>query len=334
MTSQLSRFATGAVIALATVLTEAQQAPTQPRPGQPGHTTHKEWEGVYPTPEATAKFRLVRAFAPPTGFLGNLTYDAASKRLWLISVGPPTNGTGPSTLYEIDPASGRVLAQAAMPFKGDLSEPVYVDGFLYQSVFHESKVYKVVVDDRSRFGEIVKEIPLPTLLDLRLRDEAHPVPYIEFGGVTLTPEKQLMIHADDVGEFITLDRETGRILSRVRTLKALGGIAGVRDQKGRFMVLANSDPRGGYCALSFPPALSRTRDQKDISWALIDPETGEVLASIRTQNSPAYASTMELVSHEASPGTPFGRFTFLATGEQGILELEWTPVAEVPVAVR
>lgn len=306
----------------------AQQRPPSgdnPRPGQKGHTTHKEWQGAYPTLKTQNDFKVLKTFAPPDGFLGNLAYDAATGRLWLISVGPPTNPKGPSMLYEMDTESGRVRAQATMPFNGDLSEPVYADGFLYQGVFHESKIYKVSVNDPASFGAIVKTIPVPTLIDLNLIGESHPVPFIEFGGMAVTPDGNLMIHADDVGELITLDRETGKILTRVRTLKALGGITSVPGDGGRFYVLGNSDPRGGYCALSFPPALSRTPDQRDISWALLDPSTGEVLASIRTQNSRAYASTVELLAHESVAGTPYGRMTFLATGEEGVIVLQWTP---------
>lgn len=305
----------------------AQQQPPDPspRPGQKGHRTHKEWQGAYPTIDSQSDFTVVRTFAPPDGFLGNLTYDRESSRLWLVSVGPPTNVHGPSTLYELNPTTGDVVAKKAMPFKGDLSEPVFIGGFLYQPSFHESRLYKISVDPGPSFGSIVATIPLPTLVDLKLGDEAHPVPFIEFGGVTVTPDKNLMIHADDVGELITIDQSSGAILRRVRTLKALGGITSVPGEKDQFYVLGNSDPRGGYCALSFPPALSRTPDQKDISWALLDSNTGEVLASIRTQNSRAYASTVELLSHEHVPGAPYGRLTFLATGEEGILTIQWTP---------
>jgi hypothetical protein len=319
------------VSALGGALAAQQKPPSgdNPRPGQKEHRTHKEWQGAYPTIATQGDFKVVRTFAPPHGFLGNLAYDIESGRLWLVSLGPPTNQSGPSTLYELDPTTGKVLAQAAMPFKGDLSEPVYIEGFLYQSVFHESKVYKIDVRDAASFGRVVTVIPLPTLVDLKLGDESHPVPFIEFGGVAVTPDKNLMIHADDVGELITLDRDTGRILNRVRSLKALGGITTVPAAvPGSFYVLGNSDPRGGYCALSFPPALSRTPDQKDISWALIDPATGEVLASIRTQNSRAYASTVELMAHERVPGASYGRMRFLATGEEGVVVLEWTPTRD------
>lgn len=68
--------------------------------------------------------------------------------------------------------------------------------------------------------------------------------------------------------------------------------------KRELFVLANSNPRGGYGALSFPPALCRTPGQKDISWALVDGKTGEVLASIRTRNSRAYAATVAMMKSE------------------------------------
>lgn len=297
----------------------------KPRPGQPGHEKHREWEGRYPTPATVNDFRVVRAFAPPEGFLGNMAYDNETGHLYLVSLGPPTNTRGPSMLYRVDPKSGEVLAQAEMPFKGDFGQPVVINGHLYQGVFHESKLYKVEINDKAAFGKILKTVNLPTINDLKLVNEAHSFPFIEFGGVTATPEGKLMLHADDVGEYITVDPETGALLERARTIKAMGGIAGTGDPQGRFLVVANSDPRGGYCALSYPPLLSRSAEQKDISWALTDGRTGDVLASLRTQNSRAYASTIALVRHEMVPQSPYGRFTFYATGEEGILEIEWTP---------
>lgn len=300
---------------------------TNPRPGQPGHKPHKEWQGDYPTTAALLNFKVVRTIQPPQNFIGNLTYDSESGRLWLISLGPPTSTNGPSMLYEMDINNGKILAQAEMPFKGDFGDPVFIDGYLYQGIFHESKLYKVAVD-KENFGKIVSTVPLPTLNELNLVDESHPLPFIEFGGVGVTPDKKIILHADDVGEFITVEPSTGRLLHRVRTLKALGGLDAVASHKGETLVLANSDPRGGYCALSFPPAISRTPEQKDISWALLNGRTGEVLASIRTQNSRAFAGTVTLLKHEQIPNTAFGKFTFLATGEEGILQIEWTPVVE------
>ena len=297
-----------------------------PRPGQIGHRGHEEWQGEYPSLKALDSLKVTARLAPPAGFLGNLAYDDEGGRLFLVSLGPPSNPTGSSALYEVDPKVGKVRRQAKLPFLGDLSSPVFIDGHLYQAVYHESKMYKIALEGRS-FGKIVKEIPLPTLNDLKLTDESHPVPFIEFGGVTATPDKQIMIHADDVGEFITIDRESGKLLKRVRTLKALGGVTGTRGPSGTFYVIGNSNPRGSYCALSYPPSVSRSPLQKDISWALLDGDTGEVLASVRRQNSPAYASTVALVKHEAVTGAPYGRFVFLATGEEGILTLEWTPTS-------
>ena len=294
-----------------------------PRPGEPGHAIHEEWQGEYPSPQSQQQFQVVRSVPLPKGFLGNMAADVESGRVWLVSLGEPT-GNGPSKLYEIDPKTGNILAEKVMPFEGDLSSPVYIDGYIYQGVFHQSKLYKVSVK-KGQFGEIVKTVDLPTLNDLNLVDESHPMPFIEFGGVAVTPDRQLVIHADDVGEFIKIDRETGMILARTRTLKALGGIAAAELNAKEYVILGNSDARGGYCALSYPPELSRTPEQKDISWALLSGTTGEVLASIRRQNSRAYASGVSLLAHKDVPGTPYGQFNFLATGEEGLLEIAWTP---------
>lgn len=302
---------------------------TNPRPGQPGHQEHIEWQGDYANPEAYGDFEVLRTFAPPNGFLGNLTYDMDSQRLFLVSLGPPTN-EGPSTLWELNPKNGEILAQAEMPFQGDFGEPIFLDGHLYQGVFHESKMYKVSVDGKS-FGKVLKSIDLPTINDLQLVEEAHSYPFIEFGGVTATPDGNLMIHADDVGEYITIDKDSGKILARSRTIKAMGGITGVTADLGDdspFYVVANSDPRGGYCALSYPPLLSRSPEQKDISWALTDGRNGEVLASVRRQGSRAYAGTVSLTGWQEVEGAPYGSFTFFATGEEGILEIQWTPGRE------
>jgi hypothetical protein len=295
-----------------------------PRPGQPGHEDHVEWEGAFPTPESRNDFRVVRTFPLPDGFLGNMAVDPESGRMWLISLGPPTNTEGPSTLYEVDPATGAVLRQAELPFLGDFGTPVFIDGYLYQGIFHQSMLYKVAVNDPEPFGAVVAEVRLPTLNDLKLVDEAHPYPFIEFGGVTATPDGHILIHADDVGEFIKIHKETGEILNRARTIKAMGGITGTMHD-GRFLVVGNSDPRGGYCALAYPPALSRSPEQRDISWALSDGYSGEVLASVRMQNSRAYASSVALARHELADGFPYGKFAFYAMGEEGMLEIEWSP---------
>jgi hypothetical protein len=35
---------------------------------------------------------------------------------------------------------------------------------------------------------------------------------------------------------------------------------------------------------------------------------------------------VELMKHEAAEGRPYGKMTFRATGEEGIVVLEWSPV--------
>jgi len=319
--------ALAAAVAFAGIVQAQQATDPNPRPGQPGHYNHEEWQGDYPSATAGGDFDVVRTLPLPEGFLGNVAADPETGRIWLVSFGPPT-APGPSTVYEIDPRNGDVLRRAELPLKGDLSSPVYLDGHLYQGVFHESKMHKIVVDDAERFGEIVATVDLPKLADLNLVDEAHPMPFIEFGGVGVTPDGNLVIHADDVGEFITLDPDDGSIVARTRTLKALGGIFAAHRGEGDYLIVGNSDPRGGYCALSYPPALSRTPEQRDISWAVMDGASGEVLASVRRQNSRAYASGVSLLRYEQANGAPYGKFAFLATGEEGLLEIEWTPARD------
>jgi len=297
---------------------------SNPRPGAPGHREHIEWQGAYPKLGAK-NFKVVATLRPPDGFIGNMTYDAANDKLYLVSLGRPTNPNN-SAIYEMDATKGTILAKADLPLIGDFGDPVYIDGYVYQPVYHESMMYKISTK-AGEFGKIVKEIALPTHADLNLNEESHPYPFIEIGGAGVTKDKKIIFHADDVGEFVTIEPDSGKIISRVRTIKALGGLDAVA-YNNRELVLANSDPRGGYCALSFPPALSRTPDQKDISWALLDARSGEVLASLRTQNSPAYAASLALKSHKpAGKGAKdYGKFAFFAFGEQGILALEWNPV--------
>jgi hypothetical protein len=64
-------------------------------------------------------------------------------------------------VYELDINGGRVLAQKEMPFKGDFGDLVFIEGFLYQGLFHESKMYKISTE-KETFGNIVTTLPLPT----------------------------------------------------------------------------------------------------------------------------------------------------------------------------
>src|SRR6187431_1773456 len=61
-----------------------------------------------------SELAIKRAINVPDHFVGNATYDPASGRLWLVAFGPPFNTHGRSKLYELDFASGRVLAEAEL----------------------------------------------------------------------------------------------------------------------------------------------------------------------------------------------------------------------------
>ena len=322
----------------------AQQPGGQHGPGQQHEGHNPDNMKSEPATASRAEFKVLRSFSPPEGFIGNLTYDQKSGRLWLVSLGPPANTKGPSTIYEVDPADGRVLARAELPFKGVFGSPVYIDGYLYQGVFHESKMYKIVAGDRANLGKIVQTIPLPMLNDLKLtNEEIYKFPFIEFLGVAVTPDKNILIHAADLGEFITLDRETGKVLSRVRTLKGLGGISGVPAVNNEFLILGNYDAEDAagkakvrrFVFRAPHPIIPTKRtvvaiyawraEDKIVSWVVLDAKTGNPLASIDIPHSPVHASGTALIKHENVAGTPYGRFTFLAAGMDGILTIEWTP---------
>jgi hypothetical protein len=144
-----------------------------------------------------------------------------------------------------------------------------------------------------------------------------------------------MFYADDIGEFITLDRESGEILRRVKTLEGLGGITAVKGPKGEFLVLGNYDPLESTLQAEFRkfmfraahgtmPMLLRPKE-KTMSWVLLDAQSGELLASITHQASRVYAGSVALLKQEHLSESPYGKLTFLATGEEGILTLEWLP---------
>ena len=80
-----------------------------------------------------------------------------------------------------------------------------------------------------------------------------------------------------------------------------------------------------------PPYAVRTDEvcgranARDISWALLNPETGDVLASTLDRCSRTKASPLALVKQEPLNGFPFGRFTFLTVADEGILTVQWKP---------
>lgn len=285
--------------------------------------------------EEAAGFRVVRVIHALTGFKGGMTFDADSGRLFLISYGPPANIKGPSILYEMEPAEGRVLRQKVMPFQGELPSPVYRDGILYQAVHHESKLYRVDVRPGPEFGTILGEVPLPGLDQIEHDSETvYRFPFVAFRGATRTPGGALLFHAQDLGELVEIDPETGRFTRRTPTLKGIGAIAALPDADGRTLLLAGSDPvqadfessvrRFMFRAAHTGPPVAR-RFRPDVLWVLLDAGTGDVLASHESPDSRAEAGAVALLRREPVPGTPYGRLIFLAAGEEGLLEIEWTP---------
>jgi len=285
----------------------------------------------------------LRTVPVPEKFAGHFAYDAGSRRLWLISYGPPANQQGPSKLMELDPVSGRILAEAELPLLGGFGSPVAVDGYLYQPVSYESKIYKIALGDRQHLGRIESVIPIPMVSELISGDRHEPLkfPWLEVNGITTAADGNLLIHASDLGELITLDRSTGRVLKRTPTMKGLGGIASIKTAGGRFVVLANLDPDDAAARdkarrfdVRAPEVVPWKRskvtlfahrpDEKVVMWILLDGASGEPVASIEDHPSPAFGSGV--VVSGLSPGDgSYGRLTFLAMGPAGILTMAWDP---------
>jgi hypothetical protein len=292
-----------------------------------------EHHAAAPAVEGDAGFRVVRVINSLPGFKGGMTFDADSGRLFALSYGPPANIKGPSILYELEPASGRVLRQAVMPFEGELPSPVYLDGVLYQGVLQESRIYRVDARPGPGFGAVLGTVALPTLNDLGDlgEGEVFRFPFVAFHGTARTPGGRLLLHAQELGNLVEVDPATGRFTRRIPTLKGLASLAAV---PGGPLLLAGSDPaqaefesevrRFMFRAAHTGPPLSR-RGYRDVLWLLLDAGTGDVLASHESLESRAEAGAVALLRREAVPGTPYGRLTFLAAGEEGLIEIEWTP---------
>jgi hypothetical protein len=298
-----------------------------------------------PKAENAGEFVVRRVTPVPPSFTGVWAYDASSDRMWLLSFGPPANTKGASTLYEVDAESGKVLAQARMPFLGECSSAVFIEGFLYVGVPYQSTIYKVMAQDQKVLGKVVQSIPVPSLAEMRPGpEEVFRFPFLSFFGMAATPDHNLLIHAPEIGELVTLDRETGKVLNRVKTLHALGGIAPVPGPHGEFLLLANADPEAAALRAEMrrfmfrsnhgitPPSAVRPDgncgrpDTRDIRWVLVDGQTGDLLASTTQQCVRTSAGSVALLGYEKTPGTRYGRFRFLAGGEERtVTTIEWTP---------
>ncbi len=294
-------------------------------------------------PAPAAPPRVVRSLPLPAGFVGHLAYDPASGRLWLLSFGPPASTTGPSRLYELDPATGAVLARTELPLQGSFAAPAVVAGRLYVGVYWESRIYEISTAKDS-FGRIAGVVAVPELAALGLGGDGHArYPFLEFAGLAPAPDGSLLIQASQAGELIALDRASGAVLRRVPTVQGLGGVTAAPGAGGRPLLIANRDAENVAVVdkvMRFelrparqPVATKRSRwgafaarpEPKRLRWLLLDAGTGEVLSSAEVADSPAYAASTAFVRREEAPGAPFGRFTLLALGGGGLLTLEWTP---------
>jgi hypothetical protein len=285
-------------------------------------------------------FKIVRVMPVPDGFVGHIAYDRDSRRLWLVSYGPPANTRSQSTLYEVEPSSGKILAQKALPFLGEFGAPLHRDGYLYVGVYHERKIYRVVVGDRARLGHIDGAIDVASINELDLRaykDKVFRYPFFTFSALADTPDGKLLTHSDDLSQFITLDAETGRVLKQVATQPSVAGLASVQGLEGQPLVLGNSNPREFAMTLQMrqwlfrgsataaPMASDAPVEETGVNWMLLDPQSGEVLSSIWHAPSRAKASGIALIRHDRVEGSLYGRYVFFALGHEGILTIEWTP---------
>lgn len=294
------------------------------------------------TGDAIGPLAVSRVVRSPEAFIGNVTFDAAARRLFLVSHGPPANTFGPSVLYELDPDTGKTLWRRPLPLRGQLATPAYLDGSIYQPVAYESRMYRIAVDP-PRSGEVADRLPLPTMLDLKPDDgEVYRFPYVEFtAAVGLGPDS-LLLYAADLGEFVTIQPSTGRTISRVRTARGLAGMTLVPDPAGPY-VLATFDPidaafkeesrrfmfRASHGILPLETVRAEGNygnpGQKTTTWVLLDPRNGEALASVAVETTRITPASIALVRREPVPGRRYGKFVAFAIGSEGLLTVEWTP---------
>lgn len=286
----------------------------------------------------------VRVLAPiPPHFAGNIISDPASGRVWLMSYGPPANTAAVSALYEIDPRTGRVLRSATLPFTGEFGAAAYVDGFLYQVIPHESRLYAVQTASNA-IGQIVRRVDLPTFADLDLRrGDRYRYPFIAFTGVTRAERGRLRLYASDIGEFITIDAQTGHIAARVATSRGLSTTVAIPHATPPALVLATFDPadaafradsrrfvsRAGHGVLPAEMLRADARyghpGRRTITWTLVDPDTGEVLAATAMETETIDTTAIALLERQPTSEGPYGTLVALTLGKAGLLRVEWTP---------
>ena len=285
------------------------------------------------------EFKVTASVPLPEGFVGNLAYQPSKDRLWLISYGPPAATRRPCSFFELERRTGRVLVEKPLPFQGEFGAPAFLDGFLYQGIYHQRKLYKIAVDG-PKAGEVVDTVAVPPLAALDLsahKDQTFRFPFFIFSALAVMPGPLFVTHSEDLGELVTMDPRSGKVLRQVPTQPSLSGLAAVPGPGGRTLLLANASPRefamrsylrrflfrGGAPA----PPMTASGDPEDdgVIWLLLDPESGEVLASTWRSPPRAAAGSMALVKIVPEAGKPYGRMTFLALGKEGLLTIEWAP---------
>jgi hypothetical protein len=285
------------------------------------------------------EFRVTASVPLPEGFAGNLAYDPAKDRLWLISYGPPAATRRPCTFFELDRRTGRVLVEKPLPFQGEFGAPAFLGGFLYQGIYHQRKIHKIAVDGPDA-GEVVGVVDVPPLAALDLRAHKHETfrfPFFLFSALAVIPGPRFVTHSEDLGELITLEPRSGRVVRQVPTQPSLTGLAAVPGPGGHTLLLASANPRefamrnylrrflfrGG--APAPPMTAGGDPEENGVNWMLVDPESGEVLASAWRSPSRAAAGSVALMKAAPEDGKPYGRITFLALGKEGLLTIEWAP---------
>lgn len=306
------------------------------------HEQHQLHAAPTSSAEGVTITNVVRA---PDRFVGNVMRDSITGRVWLLSFGPPANTIGSSTLYEMNPATGTVVWQRRMPFHGEFGAAAYADGFLYQVISHESTMYKVSVSDAIPNDGIVSTVKIPTHSDLGVRDDdVYRYPFVAFtAAVGGSSEGSVQLYAADRGELITVDTATGAPVKRIRTTKGLGSLTRATDANGAPVLLALFDPidsafrqetrrfmfRASHGLLPLETVRAEGNyghpGQKTVTWVLLDPESGEVLASTSIESTRLNVGSVAFVKSERVPGTRYGKFVTFTTGDEGILTVEWTP---------
>jgi hypothetical protein len=332
---------TTAALAAATLLAASPQAVRAERPA----AAVEDHAGHHAGDAAEAPLKIERVVRAPDHFVGNVAFDRTSGRLWLVAFGPPANTRGSSALYELDREDGRVLGKATLPFRGEFASAAYLDGSLYQPIPYESTLYKVRAATPAALGTIESAVRLPGIEDLRrpLDEDVYRFPFVAWSAAAVLPDGALVLYAADLGELITIHRDTAAVLARVRTTKGLTGITVVPGPGGHDLLLGTFDPvesafrqetrrfmyRASHGILPLETVRQEgnygTPGQKTVTWVLLDPGTGEVLAATPMESTRFGAASVALIRREELPGTRYGRLHAFTVGEEGLLEVQWTP---------